>query len=123
MQRRIITNINMSDRHERAAAMADLVHQQAQVARPALGKTSCSCRSSPQVAVVHLLPCRTRGITGFTGKQPQPGCSKPPPPARDTSRWVAINAFDEPKPRVKGIVGYTGEKLLLVTMVLPNPLL
>jgi hypothetical protein len=22
---------------------------------------------------------------------------------------VAINAFDEPKPRVKGIVGYTGE--------------
>ncbi|WIA23040.1 hypothetical protein OEZ86_009956 [Tetradesmus obliquus] len=53
---------------------------------------------------------RTRGITGFTGKQPQPGCSKPPSPAPDTSRWVAINAFDEPKPRVKGIVGYTGHQ-------------
>lgn len=63
--------------------------------------------------VHHPLPPyagRTRGIPGFTGKQPAPGQSKPPPPAPDTSSWVAINAFDEPRPRVKGIAGYIGHQ-------------
>eukprot|EP00775_Hariotina_reticulata_P002302 gene2302-biopygen3841 len=53
---------------------------------------------------------RTRGIPGFTGRQPAPGQSRPPPPAPDTSSWVAVNAFDERRPRVKGIPGYTGHQ-------------
>jgi hypothetical protein len=54
--------------------------------------------------------CRTRGIPGFTGRQPPPGQSRPPLPAPDTSGWVAVNAFDERRPRVKGIPGYTGHQ-------------
>ncbi|KAF8066415.1 hypothetical protein HT031_002739 [Scenedesmus sp. PABB004] len=53
---------------------------------------------------------RTRGIPGFTGKQPPPGASRPSPPAPDTSAWVAVNAFDERRPRTRGIPGYTGHQ-------------